>query len=347
MPCYQVLRCFDAQCGTFQNHQAKKAKRWNCTVCNQRQSLRRVYFESENPAECRKVVQTLNLRRGEKQNQSTDQWPLDLHSASLAHDPTNGTATIPQATGTVTPDPPASSQAVTDQETSASRWSRFVDESDGETETTGDELAKFTTVMPTDGPRSRSTRKRSAQPADAPSNAKPRRQASAKPSAAPQKSPKHASHSRLKPPRPGARDHLTQTTMAAFLTKPEPKPSAPMAVLVVPQTPSTPPISSTPNAPNHKATASTRPPCPPKPLPGSLGPTTPSVLPKNSRASLISSLKGLNKFRAPSASPASAISSKPTLPVQGATPSAQGPASSKWGQYHGDSTSSGSDSGED
>ncbi|KAJ1967678.1 hypothetical protein H4R35_006639 [Dimargaris xerosporica] len=254
MPCYQVLRCFDAQCGTFQSHQAKKAKRWNCTVCNQRQSLRRVYFESENPAECRKVVQTLNLRRGEQQDHSTAQRPQDRHGFSPTHCHTNDTAVAPQATGTLV-GPPAPSGAGADKDISASRWSRFVDESDGE-------------------------------------------------------------------------------------------PPAPIPTPVVPQSNATQSTSLATSATSSKTAAPTRSQCPPNSSPSSSRPTIASTLPATSQASLISSLKSLNKFRASPPTSASAGTSTQALPAIGASPLAQGQASSKWGQYHGDSQSSDSDSSE-
>ncbi|KAJ1919637.1 hypothetical protein IWQ60_007199 [Tieghemiomyces parasiticus] len=63
MPSFRVLKCYDDPCGTYQIHQAKKAKGWQCKVCNAKQSLKRIYYESEDAADCRQVVQALNLRR--------------------------------------------------------------------------------------------------------------------------------------------------------------------------------------------------------------------------------------------------------------------------------------------
>ncbi|KAJ1983563.1 hypothetical protein H4R33_004701 [Dimargaris cristalligena] len=82
MPLYRVLRCFDAPCGAFQVHQAKKANRWQCKICNQRQSLKRVYAESEDSAECRRVVQTLNMRRGDHPTSSPHPPPSGLVAAA-------------------------------------------------------------------------------------------------------------------------------------------------------------------------------------------------------------------------------------------------------------------------
>ncbi|KAJ9053371.1 hypothetical protein DSO57_1024760 [Entomophthora muscae] len=42
---------------------AKKAKDWKCKLCGEKQSLKRIYFESSAAKDCRLQVQQLNLKR--------------------------------------------------------------------------------------------------------------------------------------------------------------------------------------------------------------------------------------------------------------------------------------------
>uniref|UniRef100_A0A3B3T2R6 MRN complex-interacting protein N-terminal domain-containing protein n=1 Tax=Paramormyrops kingsleyae TaxID=1676925 RepID=A0A3B3T2R6_9TELE len=59
---FNVLRCFS--CQTFQVHQVKKSKKWNCKMCGEKQSLLKVYGQGSG-ADCRRHVQKLNALRGE------------------------------------------------------------------------------------------------------------------------------------------------------------------------------------------------------------------------------------------------------------------------------------------
>eukprot|EP00092_Neocalanus_flemingeri_P094811 GFUD01120585.1.p1 GENE.GFUD01120585.1~~GFUD01120585.1.p1 ORF type:complete len:229 (+),score=70.41 GFUD01120585.1:51-689(+) len=59
---FQVLRCF--KCETFQVSQVKKATKWVCKICQEKQSTKQVYSRGSG-AECRKVVQELNWKRME------------------------------------------------------------------------------------------------------------------------------------------------------------------------------------------------------------------------------------------------------------------------------------------
>ncbi|XP_063301481.1 MRN complex-interacting protein [Pelobates fuscus] len=59
---FQVLRCFS--CQTFQVHQVKKSKKWNCKMCGEKQSLLKIYGQGSG-ADCRHHVQKLNLFHGE------------------------------------------------------------------------------------------------------------------------------------------------------------------------------------------------------------------------------------------------------------------------------------------
>ncbi|PIA15596.1 hypothetical protein COEREDRAFT_87781 [Coemansia reversa NRRL 1564] len=64
MPNYQVVRCAGDGCAKFQSQQEKKTNKWSCVVCGLKQSLKRVYFQSTKPKECRTAVMDLNMSRG-------------------------------------------------------------------------------------------------------------------------------------------------------------------------------------------------------------------------------------------------------------------------------------------
>uniref|UniRef100_A0A8C3NWR7 MRN complex-interacting protein N-terminal domain-containing protein n=1 Tax=Cyanoderma ruficeps TaxID=181631 RepID=A0A8C3NWR7_9PASS len=59
---FWVLRC--CSCRRFQGQQAKRSRRWSCSVCGQRQAVQKVYGEGSG-LECRHHVQKLNLLQGE------------------------------------------------------------------------------------------------------------------------------------------------------------------------------------------------------------------------------------------------------------------------------------------
>ncbi|XP_062380625.1 MRN complex-interacting protein [Sardina pilchardus] len=59
---FHVLRC--CGCETFQVQQVKKAKKWNCKMCGEKQSVIKEYGRGTG-ADCRRHVQKLNSLRGE------------------------------------------------------------------------------------------------------------------------------------------------------------------------------------------------------------------------------------------------------------------------------------------
>ncbi|PVU90322.1 hypothetical protein BB561_004927 [Smittium simulii] len=61
----QVLRCAASSCRIFQIQQKKKTNKWSCKVCGERQSVIQVYYESTVSAECREMVQKMNMMQGE------------------------------------------------------------------------------------------------------------------------------------------------------------------------------------------------------------------------------------------------------------------------------------------
>ncbi|XP_025029646.1 MRN complex-interacting protein [Python bivittatus] len=66
---FQVLRC--CSCNIFQVQQIKKSKKWNCKMCDEKQSILRVFGQGSG-ADCRHHVQKLNLLQGE-----WDQTPVN------------------------------------------------------------------------------------------------------------------------------------------------------------------------------------------------------------------------------------------------------------------------------
>lgn len=52
-------------CGKFQVDQEKKAKKWQCKVCGEKQSLQRIYARSHSAKDCRLVTQQYNSARGQ------------------------------------------------------------------------------------------------------------------------------------------------------------------------------------------------------------------------------------------------------------------------------------------
>lgn len=67
---FNVLRCFS--CQTFQVQQVKKAKKWTCKVCGEKQSLIKEFGRGA-AADCRRHVQKLNALRGEQHQLNTQQ----------------------------------------------------------------------------------------------------------------------------------------------------------------------------------------------------------------------------------------------------------------------------------
>ncbi|CAH0406063.1 unnamed protein product [Chilo suppressalis] len=59
---FQILRCY--MCNVFQVHQTKKANKFACKMCGEKQSIKRHYGVG-NGQECRGHVQKLNAMRGE------------------------------------------------------------------------------------------------------------------------------------------------------------------------------------------------------------------------------------------------------------------------------------------
>ncbi|KAI8120082.1 MRN complex-interacting protein [Lucilia cuprina] len=64
-----VLQCFS--CKIFQVDIVKKTSKWQCRVCNLKQTVRKEYFRG-TAKECRCKVQELNMAKGQKYNESVN-----------------------------------------------------------------------------------------------------------------------------------------------------------------------------------------------------------------------------------------------------------------------------------
>ncbi|ALC43244.1 CG43295 [Drosophila busckii] len=62
---FRVLQC--AHCSLYQVDIVKKANKWECKICRQKQFLGKEFFRDFNASACRTKVQQLNLERGQKQ----------------------------------------------------------------------------------------------------------------------------------------------------------------------------------------------------------------------------------------------------------------------------------------
>ncbi|XP_026041519.1 MRN complex-interacting protein isoform X1 [Astatotilapia calliptera] len=71
---FHIVRCF--RCQSFQVQQVKKARKWSCKLCGEKQSLLKE-FGRGNAADCRRHVQKLNAMRGAMmEEQERRSWSL-------------------------------------------------------------------------------------------------------------------------------------------------------------------------------------------------------------------------------------------------------------------------------
>ncbi|XP_003217508.2 MRN complex-interacting protein [Anolis carolinensis] len=107
---FQVLRC--CFCRVFQVQQVKKSKKWNCKVCNEKQSVLKVFGQGSG-SDCRHHVQKLNMLQGESQ-QAAMNIPRDIEEPIEMSD--ENTANIREELG----------QQEEKKET-PSRWTKYLD----------------------------------------------------------------------------------------------------------------------------------------------------------------------------------------------------------------------------
>eukprot|EP00177_Eucheuma_denticulatum_P004640 GFKZ01008443.1.p1 GENE.GFKZ01008443.1~~GFKZ01008443.1.p1 ORF type:complete len:288 (-),score=35.67 GFKZ01008443.1:82-945(-) len=67
---FYAVQCF--QCKQFQVAQKRKDRKFNCKICGNKQSVRKIAARSHKAADVRKFVQQLNLRRGQAAEQYDD-----------------------------------------------------------------------------------------------------------------------------------------------------------------------------------------------------------------------------------------------------------------------------------
>ncbi|GMP46218.1 hypothetical protein CsSME_00014461 [Camellia sinensis var. sinensis] len=89
-----ALQCF--QCSTMQVKQKKKSSnKWTCVVCNQKQSVRKVFAQAFMARDVRKFVQTFSMSRQFAQQQCPDETlaPSPEHSSNQPLNNHNNTRT--------------------------------------------------------------------------------------------------------------------------------------------------------------------------------------------------------------------------------------------------------------
>jgi len=65
---YIAVRCFSDQCQIFQVIQKTKVNKFTCKICNNKQSIRKIYAQSYKAKDVREIVQNLNRKEIEKKN---------------------------------------------------------------------------------------------------------------------------------------------------------------------------------------------------------------------------------------------------------------------------------------
>ena len=68
---YAVFQCF--QCSAFAINQITKNRKWKCKLCGSQQSIRKIYATSAQPKDLRPIVQNLNMKRGEIEQELNNQ----------------------------------------------------------------------------------------------------------------------------------------------------------------------------------------------------------------------------------------------------------------------------------
>lgn len=119
---FQVLHCYS--CDTYQDHQVKKSTKWNCKLCGEKQSIKKVYGRGSG-YDCRQHVQKLNLMRG------------SLHNK----EPVEQNAWVPNAechSGDIEDCAEGEEHVIlgnTFHQAESRKWSKYVDEEDGSSQT--------------------------------------------------------------------------------------------------------------------------------------------------------------------------------------------------------------------
>jgi hypothetical protein len=64
---FRVVHC--AECKIFQVDMVKKAMKWTCKVCNTKQTIGQIFYQSDQAKECRGKVQKLNMEYHKDSNE--------------------------------------------------------------------------------------------------------------------------------------------------------------------------------------------------------------------------------------------------------------------------------------
>ncbi|KAI4346556.1 hypothetical protein L6164_007444 [Bauhinia variegata] len=87
MPSTVFIAVQCCQCSTMQVKQKKKSSnKWNCAVCNQKQSVRKVFAEGFMAKDIRKFVQTFNISRKSVEEQAFFETQAPVSEEDLKHD---------------------------------------------------------------------------------------------------------------------------------------------------------------------------------------------------------------------------------------------------------------------
>ncbi|XP_066053015.1 MRN complex-interacting protein [Chamaea fasciata] len=120
---FWVLRC--CCCRRFQGQQAKRSRRWSCSVCGQRQAVQKVYGQGSG-LECRRHIQKLNLLQGEAEEALG--W-TSWHVEDSVNDSRNRAAQHED------------SSVQQEGRTEGSRWSKYLDQESEDQEDDEEEAA--------------------------------------------------------------------------------------------------------------------------------------------------------------------------------------------------------------
>ncbi|KAH8234925.1 hypothetical protein KR032_005825 [Drosophila birchii] len=105
----RVLQCI--QCKMYQVDLVKKANKWECKICRQKQDLLKEFFRGSGP-ECRAKVQEMNLERGQQEERVEENLFLAAQQQQQLDEE----------------DGPVKQQENNPPKASKSKWTDFVDE---------------------------------------------------------------------------------------------------------------------------------------------------------------------------------------------------------------------------
>ncbi|XP_071143510.1 MRN complex-interacting protein-like [Mytilus edulis] len=115
---FNVLQCY--KCQTFQVHQVKKSTKWNCKLCGEKQSIKKVFGRGSG-YDCRQHVQKLNLLRAEQGNRDTIE-----NQCSASTDAGQSSCSFIQYDNDINDDDEAERNEKLPQ-TESGKWSKYVD----------------------------------------------------------------------------------------------------------------------------------------------------------------------------------------------------------------------------